>query len=117
MAKVLENVFEQARKEGERRYPNADDAQHMAFANSVAYLVSGWSGGYGGPSMREHLACRAKHDMVENCTIEQAMEAVDHICYGELTLDHARMLEGECCFDDSAEDLNQAYELLGWKNS
>jgi len=30
--------------------------QHKAaFANSVQYLVEGISGGYGGPSMREHL--------------------------------------------------------------
>ena len=35
--------------------PGASLAHKAAFANSVAYLCSGMSGGYGGPSLREHL--------------------------------------------------------------
>lgn len=35
--------------------PGATMQHKAAFANSVAYLCSGSSGGYGGPSIREHL--------------------------------------------------------------
>ena len=35
--------------------PNESMSHKAAFANSVSYLCSGWSGGYGGPSLREHL--------------------------------------------------------------
>lgn len=36
-------------------YPAASVQHKAAFANSVAYLITGASGGYGGPSLREHL--------------------------------------------------------------
>lgn len=36
-------------------YPKADPNHHQAFANAVAYLVTGTSGGAHGPSIREHL--------------------------------------------------------------
>lgn len=36
-------------------YPTASSQHQAAFANSVAYLTTGLSGGYGGPSLREHL--------------------------------------------------------------
>lgn len=36
-------------------HKDADDNHRQAFANSVAYLVTGASGGSHGPSLREHL--------------------------------------------------------------
>jgi len=38
-----------------QHYPGASPQHRAAFANSVIYLTTGLSGGYGGPSLREHL--------------------------------------------------------------
>src|SRR5690606_26976322 len=52
-------LVEQAREHAEREHPEASAQHRAAFANSVAYLVTGWSGGYGGPSVREHAVSHA----------------------------------------------------------
>ena len=49
------DTLEHALQVAQQQYPHATRVQHAAFANSVSYLVSGASGGYGGPSLREHL--------------------------------------------------------------
>jgi len=48
---TLEKAMEWARL----NHLTASTEHKAAFANSVAYLVNGGSGGYGGPSIREHL--------------------------------------------------------------
>ena len=76
--------------------------------------MSGMSGGYGGPSMREHWAGRVAHSkgIVPNCSFEQAVEAVEEVCYGPLTYEIALMLEMEYCFSDAPEEQEQARQLL-----
>jgi len=103
--------------------------QHKAaFANSVAYLVTGMSGGYGGPSLREHLV---SWSLGTPGTIGIGGQAMTTITPGNLPLPgswsfeaavaHAAPLcfdpaekyllliqiqEREYCFDDDPEDLN-----------
>ena len=49
------DVLEKAMQWAKKNYPNATMSHKAAFANSICYLVTGGSGGYGGPSLREHL--------------------------------------------------------------
>ena len=53
-----DSILERAFEYGKSQHPDAPAEHHAAFANSVAYAMTGASGGYGGPSMREHLASR-----------------------------------------------------------
>ena len=50
-----ETVARQALDWAKEHYPDKSIYLQAAFANSVSYLVTGLSGGYGGPSLREHL--------------------------------------------------------------
>ena len=113
-----DGVLDRAMKLGKERHSNAPQQHHAAFANSVAYLVTGMSGGFGGPSMREHWASRIGHSagLVSNCTFEQASEAVEGCCYDPLTYEHACMLDVEHCFDDAPEEVEEARRLLAAKN-
>jgi hypothetical protein len=52
-------TLEQAREWAKGKYPDASQFHACAFANSVQYLVLGCSGGFGGPSIREHLCSHA----------------------------------------------------------
>ncbi len=42
------NILESALAWGKNKHPESNQYRHCAFANSVAYLVTGFSGGYGG---------------------------------------------------------------------
>lgn len=108
-----DEVLERAMKLGKERHPEAPQHHHAAFANTVATLVTGWSGGYGGPSMREHWASRVAYSKgIEKFDFDSAVTAVDEACYGTLTIDHARMLEDEHCFDDAPGEVEQAERML-----
>ena len=113
--------FEEAFKHGKSQHPDAPTEHHAAFANSVACAMTGASGGCGGPSMREHLASRwilSEFGAGPNrCTFKQATELLDDCCYGELTLQHARMLEEEHCFDDAPGEVDIALKLLAMAKS
>jgi len=58
------DVLERAMAWASENHPNASSQKKAAFANSVAYAVTGASGGYGGPSVREHAACRIVHQAI-----------------------------------------------------
>ena len=111
-----DSILKRAYEYGKNQHPDAPAEHHAAFANSVAYAMTGASGGYGGPSMREHLASRlviSKFGAGANrCTFEQATELLDDCCYGKLTLQHALMLDDEHCFDDAPGEIDIAHELL-----
>jgi hypothetical protein len=49
------DTLEKAMNWAQLNHSTASTQHKAAFANSVAYLVTGGSGGYGGPSLREHL--------------------------------------------------------------
>ena len=113
------NILREARRIGEERHPDAPAEHHSAFANSVAYAVTGWSGGYGGPSMREHWASRVvarRFGGSGHCSFNEAVAALDECCYGPLTLEHALMLECEHCFDDAPGEVEAARQLLAQAN-
>ena len=113
-----DEALERAMKLGKERHSNAPAQHHAAFANSVAYLVTGMSGGYGGPSMREHWASRIGHSKGEvgAFSFEGAVEAVEGCCYEPLTIEHACMLDVEHCFDDAPGEVEEARRLLAAKN-
>jgi len=104
-SEILENLLEY----GQKKYPNAHSSRHAAFANSVAYLVTGMSGGYGGPSIREHsvtwLAIADKKRMAGEWLINEATAFAEPICYGELSAIASRIYQNESCFDDDPADL------------
>jgi hypothetical protein len=101
---------------GKKKHPSAPAEHHAAFANSVVYAIMARTYGAGGPSMREHLASRVIAQKfgagANRCTFEQAAETLDDVCYGELTLQHAWMLEEEYCFDDAPGEVEAAQKLL-----
>lgn len=111
-----DSILKEAYEYGERRHPGAPSAHHAAFANSVAYALTGASGGYGGPSMREHLAIRLITDGFGSgagCrTFEQVAELIDECCYGPLTRQHAMMLRCCHCFGDPPGEVETAHGLL-----
>lgn len=93
---------------------SADSLHHRcAFANSVAYLVTGWSGGFGGPSMREHLvswslALLGDLPRSGDWDFDKAVTHAARYCF-EPAANYRRelllILEGENCFDDDPEDI------------
>lgn len=111
--KEYNNVLEKALALRQELYPKAPAEHHGAFANSVAYLVTGWSGGYGGPSMREHYACR--QGVGGKMSFDEAVAIAEPICYGPLTLEIAMMAVEEHCYDDASGEFREAIRLLGDK--
>lgn len=104
-------ILKQAKERGEQKHPDAPIQHHAAFANSVACFVTGASGGYGGPSVREHTAERmgSAEKRMGEWGFEEAINFCDAPCYGELTELHHTLFREEHCFDDSQGDL----EALG----
>lgn len=124
-------ILEKARKWGESKHPESSSHRHAAFANSVAYLVTGASGGYGGPSIREHAVSWALAGDGTNTPIdtnlggltiqvpdgrlpragewsfERACQFAEPICYGQLPAIAARIQQEEHCFDDDPADLEE----------
>lgn len=117
-------ILEKAKKWGQKHHPRSPVQRHAAFANSVVYLVTGGSGGYGGPSIREHAVSWALAGDGFNSTLgptiqfpdgkiprpgqwnfDQACEFADPIVYGPLPAIASRIVQQEYCFDDDPEDL------------
>jgi hypothetical protein len=123
-------ILESAKEWGEQKYPQDSTAHHCAFANSVAYLVTGWSGGYGGPSLREHTVSYALAGAGSNLpartnigtfTIQypdgklphagdwsysKALAFAEPIVYCPITRQHFTVWRTEeNCFDDDPKDL------------
>jgi len=103
-------ILEKARALIEKEKPGASAHKKAAFANGVAYLTTGWSGGYGGPSVREH----AVNSVVSRLGIPGEIEfdaAVkelikdDGVVFGPITDLHRDIYENDHCFDDDPEDL------------
>jgi len=98
-----DDILVQALSWAKDKKPDTSPQHQAAFANSVATIITGWSGGYGGPSMREHAAtrqigCRSDLSFDEVCSL------VEPVVFGPLTEEH-RIVEEEYCFDDDPSDL------------
>lgn len=125
-------------KIGKASNPAAPEQHHQAFQNSVAYLVTGLSGGSFGPSVREHsvswmlAGSRGKHEKLQTDLgaitllypdgtmpaagqwgFEKAVEFASSLCYGQLAPIHFLCYENEPCFDDAPEDLFQLKKPSG----
>jgi len=92
------------------RRPEASAQKKAAFANGVAYLVSGWSGGYGGPSVREHAVNSVVNKLGASGRIsfEAAVEELikdDGVIFGPITDLHRMLWEQEYCFNDDPKDI------------
>lgn len=104
---VLECAMARARE----RYPQASPELRAAYANSVAYAVTGLSGGYGGPSAREYAANQASRDYLavtgRRMSFAEAAEEFarpDGLIFGPLTdAHHWHWRNLPCSGDDPAD--------------
>ena len=104
------DILQAARAWGEREYPQASTYKHAAFANSVQYAIQRASGGYGGPSVREHAVTKALNDAGQSFTdFEVVCRFVSPVVYGPLTDLHRQVWEDQqvICFDNDPEDERQ----------
>jgi hypothetical protein len=88
--------------------PNASAQKTAAFANSVAYLVTGFSGGYGGPSVREHAVSHMY--LGGEYSFDEAIRMLlddNGPVFGPLVDVHRHCWLEEDCFDDDPEDVVQ----------
>jgi hypothetical protein len=98
-------VLERAMKIAKERQPEASPQKQAAFANAVAEAVTGWSSGYGGPSVREHAAGRAcRHPKEFDVAVEILINNSGPI-FGPLTDVHTQCWRDEFCFDDDPQDI------------
>jgi hypothetical protein len=125
---MLEQVLQEAMAWANANQAHASIQHKAAFANSVAYLVTGISGGYGGPSLREHLVSWSlgtvgttnvggqamttitpgNLPLPGNWTFEAAVAHAAPLCFdpAEKYLNLLiQIQEREYCFDDDPEDL------------
>ena len=114
-------------------HPNSSLQHRSAFANSVMYLVTGFSGGYGGPSLREHLCswslagANGSVNAIEiggeamsaiypdgslpiagGWSFEDAIEHCAKFCFSPVSEHRSQLIqiqEREHCFDDDPIDL------------
>ena len=116
-------ILENALKWGQEKHPESNQHRHAAFANSVAYLVTGASGGYGGPSIREHavswslagdgavagglLFPDGRVPRAGTWEFKKACAFAEPIVYGKLPAIARRIADEEHCFDDDPADLEE----------
>lgn len=105
-------ILDRALSTAQLRFPEACPAQHAAFANSVGYLTTGWSGGFGGPSVREHAACRkfgSRGPLEDGLWPEEEAHRLlleeSGLIFGPLAEAHREAWRCEVCFDDDPADL------------
>lgn len=97
--------------------PAASSQHKSAFSNSVAYLVIGESGGYGGPSLREHLVSWSLGTVgVGSVNIAgQAMTVItpdgNLPLPGQWTFDAAVAHAAPLCFDPATKYLNLLLQI------
>jgi hypothetical protein len=126
-----EKISQKAYQIGKQKYPGCHPNRHAAFANSVAYLVTGFSGGALGPSMREHAVSwalvgdgdrRQMETFLGETTVvfpdsritsagawsfENACNFAEPIIFGTLHEICKIIVKQEYCFDDDPADLEK----------
>lgn len=96
-----------ARMFAEGRYSDASIQKVAAFSGAVVYLMTGASGGYGGPSIREHAVSYAALESGRpggDYSFDEACQFAGPIVFGPLTELHQRVHKNEYCFDDDPDD-------------
>lgn len=102
---------------GKSNHANADPNHRQAFANSVAYLVTGASGGHHGPSLREHLVSWSLMGIGGKVANINGLTAI----YSDGTLPRAGEWEYEAaisfatplCFDPPEKYLDRLIQISG----
>lgn len=103
-------ILDRAMKIARKRYPKASPKRWAAFANGVAYAVTGWSGGFGGPSVREHAAARVCRPYQDFDSAVRKLIAENGVVFGPLTDLHRECWICEHCFDDDPDDVRSLSE-------
>jgi hypothetical protein len=132
---VMEDVLKNALDWAIEHHKDSSLAHRCAFANSVQYLITGMSGGFGGPSLREHLVswslagANGSVNAIEvggeamtaiapdgslprsgQWTFEDAVKHCVPLCFEPAEKYRDRLLqiqEREYCFDDDPKDLEK----------
>lgn len=111
---MFDDILREARTWGESHHPNASSQHHAAFANSVMYATHRMSGGFGGPSIREHAANKAVNESgidFADKPIEDTYKFVEPFVYGELTSLHYELWSDKrikgISFDNDEADVKQ----------
>jgi hypothetical protein len=96
--------------------PKADQNHREAFANSVAYLVTGASGGSHGPSLREHLVSwslmgRMGRVGVGGVTVIYPDGSLPPA--GNWSFDEAIAYASPLCFDDPEKHIDKLLQISG----
>lgn len=104
----FDTILANARAYVEAAKPSASPQRKAAFANSVAYIVTGASGGFGGPTVREHVAGLMLGN--RGLTYDQVVAELikeDGLIFGPLRKEHHAFWEeqGDICFDDDPVDV------------
>lgn len=127
------DTLNKAMEWAQMNHSNASAQHKAAFANSVEYLVTGASGGYGGPSLREHLnswslaGALGSVDAIDiageamtllkpdgslplpgQWSLDAAIAHCEPLCFEPATKYKNILLqiqEREYCFDDDPEDI------------
>ena len=128
----LENTLGNAFTWGQAKHPYSTNYRHAAFAKIVSYMVTGASGGYGGPSIREYAVSWAlagdgfnvptegsltmqfpdgRLPRAGEWEFEQACQFAEPICYGILPAIAKKIVEQEHCFDDDPQDLEKLWKI------
>lgn len=103
-----DQMLSYARLFAEGKFSEASIQKIAAFCGSVVYLMTGASGGYGGPSIREHAVSYAAIEGGRpggDYSFDEACEFAGPIVFGPLTSLHRRVFQNEYCFDDDPDDL------------
>lgn len=132
----LEDILKRAMDWSQENKPESSEYHKAAFANSVSYLVTGYSGGFGGPSIREHICSHALvgdgYNMLQDTNLGQitvsypdgrlpspgewsfdhAINFCSSICFGPLSKYAIKVVEMEYCFNDDPNDLKQLEDWL-----
>lgn len=104
-----DKILEDALAYGRTHAPSGGKYHMSAFANSVAYLCTGMSGGYGGPSVREHTVSYSLEGKLPSGEWEFKSACLHcfPLCFGGLNQQHLNVWKElkELCFDDDPEDV------------
>lgn len=111
---TFHETLEAAMQWAREHYPTASASKHAAFANSVVYAAYRMSGGYGGPSIREHAASKAINDSDVNWQDrpeEETYTFLAPIIFGALTDLHRSIWDDkrmrEISFDNDPADVTE----------
>lgn len=111
--RLYDVVLEAAKDFADTTKKNASNYHRAAFANSVAYALTGVSGGYGGPSIREYAAGSVLGNRTKNISFSEAVQILSDdngVIFGPITDLHRRYwrdIPQEEMFDNDPDDLEE----------